>query len=103
MMAPRLTAVPLAIIVALILSVLSPLPAAAAVPGPPVFGPETFTGHLGTPVGKPQEVDCPENSVLRGIAGDTSRYGYLQAVRARCSEVGVTAGVISLGELVELR
>ena len=91
MMAPRLTAVPLAIIVALILSVLSPLPAAAAVPGPPVFGPETFTGNLGTPVGKPQEVDCPENSVLRGIAGDTSKYGYLQAVRARCSEVSVTS------------
>ena len=45
MMAPRLTAVPLAIIVALILSVLSPLPAAAAVPGPPVFGPETFTSE----------------------------------------------------------
>ena len=69
--APRLIAVPLTVVVALILSLLSPLPAAAVEPGPPVFGPETFTSDIGNPVGTPEEVDCPENSVLRGISGDT--------------------------------
>ena len=99
--APRLIAVPLTVVVALILSLLSPLPAAAVEPGPPVFGPETFTSDIGNPVGTPEEVDCPENSVLRGISGDTDGYSYLRGVRARCSEISVTAGVIDLGDLVD--
>ena len=105
-MAPRLT-VPFTVVAALILSVLSPLPAAAVVPGPPVFGPETFTSDIGNPVGTPEEVDCPANSVLRGIAADTDDRTYkdsgsLQAVRARCSEVSVSnSGAITLGALVD--
>ncbi|MET0693335.1 MAG: hypothetical protein ABWY56_05360, partial [Propionibacteriaceae bacterium] len=91
----------LVVVAALVLATLVAVPvtpAAADTPGPPVFGPETFTSSVGVPGGTPGVVTCPAGSALTAVTVGFRSGDNVAGARARCSPVLVENGKVALGE-----